>query len=64
MLSKRTQVVISIGVLLVAVAFLLVGLEFSQLQGLVFQNGANSLQLFANNLGVVRRIPARWTRAL
>ena len=54
MLSKRTQVVISIGVLLVAVAFLLVGLEFSQLQGLVFQNGANSLQLFANNLGAVQ----------
>ena len=54
MLNKRTQIVIGIAVLIISAAFLLVGIEFAQLQGLLFQNGANSLQLFANNIAAVQ----------
>jgi hypothetical protein len=54
MLNKRTQIVIGIAILIVAAAFLLVGVEFANLQGILFQNGANSLQLFANNLAAAK----------
>lgn len=50
MLSKRAQVVIGIGVIILSAAFLLVGVYFANLQGLFFQNGARSLQLFADNI--------------
>ena len=51
MLTKRAQIVIGIGVLILSAAFLLVGVYFANLQGLFFQNGARSLQLFADNIG-------------
>ncbi len=51
MLGKRSQIVIGIGVIILSAAFLLVGVYFANLQGLFFQNGARSLQLFANNIG-------------
>ena len=53
MLNRRTQIVIGIAVLILSVAFLLVGVYFANLQGVIFQNGSNSLQLFANNMGAV-----------
>ena len=51
MLSNRAQIVIGIGVIIISAAFLLVGVYFANLQGLFFQNGARSLQLFADNVG-------------
>lgn len=53
MLNKKTQIVIGIAVLILSVAFLLVGVYFANLQGVIFQNGSNSLQLFANNMGAI-----------
>ncbi|MCW1291819.1 MAG: hypothetical protein QXV12_00055 [Candidatus Rehaiarchaeum fermentans] len=47
MLSKRAQVVIGIGLLIIAAAFLLIGLDFSLLQGDFITNGVSSLNLFA-----------------
>ncbi|MEM3844483.1 MAG: hypothetical protein QXU98_02065, partial [Candidatus Parvarchaeota archaeon] len=54
MLNRRAQVVIAIGILILAIAFFLVGLNFASLQGLFFQNGAASLQMFANNIGAAQ----------
>ncbi len=54
MLNKRTQVVIGVAVLIISAAFLLVGIYFAELQGILFQNGANSLQLFANNIAAAK----------
>ena len=54
MLNRRTQVVIAIGILILALAFFLVGLNFASLQGLFFQNGAASLQMFANDIGAAQ----------
>lgn len=54
MLNRRAQVVIAIGILILAIAFFLVGLNFATLQGLFFQNGAASLQMFANNIGAAQ----------
>jgi hypothetical protein len=51
MLTQRAQIVIGIGVIILSAAFLLVGVYFANLQGLFFQNGARSLQLFADNVG-------------
>ncbi|MGC8533772.1 MAG: hypothetical protein ACP5MV_04070, partial [Candidatus Parvarchaeum sp.] len=51
MLTKKAQIVIGIGVIILSAAFLLVGVYFANLQGLFFQNGARSLQLFADNVG-------------
>ncbi|MCL4398193.1 MAG: hypothetical protein M1322_02535 [Candidatus Parvarchaeota archaeon] len=51
MLTKKAQIVIGIGVIILSAAFLLVGVYFANLQGLFFQNGARSLQLFADNIG-------------
>lgn len=51
MLTTRAQIVIGIGVIILSAAFLLVGIYFANLQGLFFQNGARSLQLFADNMG-------------
>jgi len=51
MLNKKAQIVIGIGVIILSAAFLLVGVYFANLQGLFFQNGARSLQLFADNVG-------------
>ncbi|MCL4396808.1 hypothetical protein M1494_00465 [Candidatus Parvarchaeota archaeon] len=51
MLTKKAQIVIGIGVIILSAAFLLVGVYFANLQGLFFQNGATSLQLFADNIG-------------
>lgn len=53
MARRRTQIVIGIAVLVLSVAFLLVGIYFADLQGIIFQNGSNSLQLFADNMGAV-----------
>ncbi len=50
----KAQIVIGIAVLILSAAFLLTGVYFAQLQGLLFQNGANSLQLFANNMAAVK----------
>jgi hypothetical protein len=50
----KAQVVIGVAVLILSAAFLLVGVYFAQLQGLLFQNGANSLQLFANNIAAAK----------
>ncbi len=50
MLTKRAQIVIGIGILVLSAAFLLVGIYFANAQGLIFQNGAQSLQLFSNNM--------------
>ncbi|MCW1292500.1 MAG: hypothetical protein QXX36_00990 [Candidatus Rehaiarchaeum fermentans] len=46
MLSKRAQVVIGIGLLIIAAAFLLIGLDFSLLEGDFITNGVASLNLF------------------
>lgn len=54
MLNRRTQIVIGIAIIIIAAAFLLVGVYFAQLQGVLFQNGADSLQLFANNLAAAK----------
>ncbi len=54
MLNRRTQVVIAVGILILALAFFLVGLNFASLQGLFFQNGAASLQMFANDVGAAQ----------
>ncbi|MGC8699053.1 MAG: hypothetical protein ACP5RE_02600 [Candidatus Acidifodinimicrobium sp.] len=54
MLNRRTQVVIAIGILILALAFFLVGLNFASLQGLFFQNGAASMQMFANDVGAAQ----------
>ncbi len=54
MSKVNAQVVIGVAVLILSAAFLLVGVYFAQLQGLLFQNGANSLQLFANNLAAAK----------
>jgi hypothetical protein len=51
MLTRKAQIVIGIGVIILSAAFLLVGVYFANLQGLFFQNGARSLQLFADNIG-------------
>ncbi len=51
MLTKKAQIVIGIGIIILSAAFLLVGVYFANLQGLFFQNGARSLQLFADNIG-------------
>lgn len=51
MLTRKAQVVIGIGIIILSAAFLLVGVYFANLQGLFFQNGARSLQLFADNVG-------------
>ncbi len=51
MLTHRAQIVIGIGVIILSAAFLLVGVYFANMQGLFFQNGARSLQLFADNIG-------------
>ncbi|MCL4372982.1 hypothetical protein M1384_02865 [Candidatus Parvarchaeota archaeon] len=50
MLTNKAQIVIGIGVIILSAAFLLVGVYFANLQGLFFQNGARSLQLFADNI--------------
>ena len=54
MLNRRTQIVIGIAILIISAAFLLVGVYFANLQGILFQNGANSLQLFANNVAAIK----------
>ncbi|MCL5101136.1 MAG: hypothetical protein M1348_00800, partial [Candidatus Parvarchaeota archaeon] len=54
MLGKNAQIVIGIAIVIISAAFLLVGIYFANMQGLFFQNGANSLQLFANNLAAVK----------
>lgn len=54
MLSKNGQIVIGIAIVIISAAFLLVGIYFANVQGLLFQNGANSLQLFANNIAAAR----------
>ncbi len=51
MLTRKAQIVIGIGIIILSAAFLLVGVYFANLQGLFFQNGARSLQLFADNIG-------------
>ncbi len=50
MLDRRAQIVIGIGILVISAAFLLVGIYFANLQGLIFQNGAQAMQLFSNNM--------------
>ncbi|MCL4399246.1 hypothetical protein M1293_01920 [Candidatus Parvarchaeota archaeon] len=54
MSMERGQIVIGIAVLILSAGFLLVGIYFAQLQGIFFQNGANSLQIFANNIGAAK----------
>lgn len=51
MLDRKAQIVIGIGVIILSAAFLLVGVYFANLQGLFFQNGARSLQIFTDNIG-------------
>ncbi len=54
MLSRNAQVVIGIAVIILAAAFLLVGIYFAQLQGVFLQNGADSISIFGANLGAIQ----------